>query len=80
MYNVNYYDGSIASQIVRFITRKEDENLGDYKGNGGLTREQFLYHETKTVARLMTDESLSDDEIVKRVVEEKICFSFQQSE
>jgi hypothetical protein len=23
--------------------------LGDYKGNGGLTREQFLYHETKTV-------------------------------
>ena len=46
--------------------------MGDYKGNGGLTREQFLYHETKTVARLMTDESLSDDEIVKRVVEENL--------
>ena len=23
--------------------------MGDYKGNGGLTREQFLYNETKTV-------------------------------
>ena len=46
--------------------------MGDYKGNGGLTREQFLYHETKIVARLMTDESLSDDEIVKRVVEENL--------
>ena len=46
--------------------------MGDYKGCGGLTREQFLYHETKTVARLMTDESLSDDEIVKRVVEENL--------
>ena len=47
-------------------------SLGDYKGCGGLTREQFLYHETKTVAKLMVDESLSDEEIVNRVVEENL--------
>lgn len=46
--------------------------MGDYKGCGGLTREQFLYHETKTVAKLMVDESLSDEEIVNRVVEENL--------
>ena len=46
--------------------------MGDYKGCGGLTREQFLYHETKTVAKLMADESLSDEEIVNRVVEENL--------
>jgi len=46
--------------------------LSDYKGCGGLTREQFLYHETKTVARLMVDEALSDEEIVQRVIEENL--------
>ena len=39
--------------------------------NGGLTREQFLFYETRTVARLMT-EGLSDDEIVERVVSENL--------
>ena len=33
-----------------------------YSGSGSLTREQFLFHETKIVAKLMTDEGLSDDE------------------
>jgi len=33
--------------------------LSDYKGCGGLTREQFLYHETKTVAKLMTNDILN---------------------
>ena len=33
--------------------------MGDYKGCGGLTREQFLYHETKTVAKLMTNDILN---------------------
>jgi hypothetical protein len=34
-------------------------SLSDYKGCGGLTREQFLYHETKTVAKLMTNDILN---------------------
>ncbi len=33
--------------------------MSDYKGCGGLTREQFLYHETKTVAKLMTNDILN---------------------
>lgn len=43
-----------------------------YKGSGGLTREQFLFHETRVVARLMTDENLSDQEIIDRVVSENL--------
>lgn len=43
-----------------------------YKGCGGLTREQFLFHETRVVARLMTDENLSDQEIIDRVVLENL--------
>lgn len=43
-----------------------------YKGCGGLTREQFLFHETRVVARLMTDENLSDQEIIDRVVSENL--------
>ena len=39
-----------------------------YSGSGSLTREQFLFHETKIVAKLMVDDQLSDDEIVDRVV------------
>lgn len=33
--------------------------MSDYKGCGGLTREQFLYHEIKTVAKLMTNDILN---------------------
>lgn len=43
-----------------------------YKGSGGLTREQFPFHETRVVARLMTDENLSDQEIIDRVVSENL--------
>ena len=43
-----------------------------YKGCGGLTREQFLFHETRVVARLMTDENMSDQEIIDRVVSENL--------
>ena len=46
-------------------------SLSDYKGCGGLTREQFLYHETKTVAKLMADEALSDEEIIQNSEEIK---------
>lgn len=43
-----------------------------YKGSGALTREQFLFHKTRVVARLMTDEHLNDQEIVDRVLEENL--------
>ena len=39
--------------------------------NGGLTREQFLFYETRTVARLMT-EGLSDEEIIEKVITENL--------
>lgn len=43
-----------------------------YKGSGGLTREQFLFYETRTAARLMSDEGLEDKEIIERVVSENL--------
>ena len=35
-----------------------------YSGSGSLTREQFLFHETRIVAKLLVDEELNDDEII----------------
>ncbi len=43
-----------------------------YSGSGSLTREQFLFYETKIVAKLMVDEELSDDEIVNRIIEDNL--------
>lgn len=43
-----------------------------YKGSGSLTREQFLFNETRIVARLMVDEGLSDDDIVEKISEENL--------
>lgn len=43
--------------------------MGQYKGS--LTREQFLFYEMRTTARLMT-EGLSDDEVVLRIVEDNL--------
>ena len=37
-----------------------------YYGAGSITREQFLFYETRTTARLM-NEGLSDEEILKRI-------------
>lgn len=42
-----------------------------YKGSGSLTREQFLYYEMRTTAKLVT-EGLSEKEIIQRVVEENL--------
>lgn len=39
--------------------------------NGGLTREQFLFFETRITAKLMT-EGLSDEEIVKKIFDENL--------
>jgi len=46
--------------------------MSNYKGSGGLTREQFLFFETRTVARLMADESLDDKEVIEKVVLENL--------
>ena len=42
-----------------------------YKGSGTLTREQFLFYETRITARLMMD-GLDRDEIVARITEENL--------
>ena len=42
-----------------------------YKGCGSLTREQFLFYEMRTTAKLMMD-GLSDDEIYKKVMEDNL--------
>ena len=46
--------------------------MGNYRGSGSLTREQFLFYETRIVAKLMSDENLSDSEIVSRVAEDNL--------
>lgn len=46
--------------------------MGIYKGSGAITREQFFYHETRIVARLMVDDSLTDEGILQRVVEDNL--------
>ncbi|WP_022775137.1 DUF1819 family protein [Butyrivibrio sp. AE2015] len=46
--------------------------MSDYKGCGALTREQFLFHESKVVAKLIVDERLSDEEIISKVVDENL--------
>ena len=47
-------------------------SLSDYKGCGSLTREQFLFHESKVVAKLIADEGLTDEEIINKVVEDNL--------
>lgn len=46
--------------------------MGNYRGSGAITREQFLFYETRIVARLMSDESLSDEEITSRIIDENL--------
>lgn len=43
-----------------------------YTGSGSLTREQFLFHETRIMARLLYDEELSDEDVINRVREENL--------
>lgn len=42
-----------------------------YKGSGSITREQFLFYEMRTTAKLML-EGLSDKEIISRIFEENL--------
>lgn len=46
--------------------------MGVYKGSGSLTREQFLFHETRIVAKLMTDDKLDDPDIIERVISDNL--------
>ena len=48
-----------------------------YYGAGSITREQFLFYEMRTTARLMNG-GLSDEEILKRIIEENL-FQYQYS-
>ncbi len=46
-------------------------NNSPYRGSGQITREQFLFYEMRTTARLMS-EGLEGNEIVNRIVEENL--------
>ena len=43
-----------------------------YNGSGSLTREQFLFYETRIMAKLICEEELSDEEAIKKVVEDNL--------
>lgn len=46
-------------------------NSSPYKGSAQITREQFLFYEMRTTARLMR-EGLEDNEVIDRIVEENL--------
>lgn len=49
----------------------ETHNASPYKGSGQLTREQFLFYEMRTTAKLVA-EGLEDSEVMKRIVDENL--------
>ncbi len=49
----------------------ETQNTSPYKGSGQLTREQFLFYEMRTTAKLMV-EGLDDGEVMKRIVDDNL--------
>ena len=49
----------------------ETRNTSPYKGSGQLTREQFLFYEMRTTAKLMS-EGLEDNEVIKRIVDDNL--------
>ena len=46
--------------------------MDSYKGSGSLTMEQFLFYETRIVAKLMVDDGLSVEETISRVLDENL--------
>ena len=48
-----------------------NSNESPYKGSAQITREQFLFYEMRTTARLMR-EGLEDNEVIDRIVEENL--------
>ena len=47
------------------------KNSSPYKGSAQITREQFLFYEMRTTAKLMR-EGLNDDEIIDRIVADNL--------
>lgn len=43
-----------------------------YNGSAAITREQFLFYETRIVAKLMCDEGLNDEETVTKIIEDNL--------
>jgi hypothetical protein len=43
-----------------------------YNGSGALTREQFLFYETRIIAKLLCDDGLTDEEAIEKVVNENL--------
>jgi hypothetical protein len=48
-----------------------DSNSSPYKGSAQITREQFLFYEMRTTAKLMC-EGLDDKEVIERIVEDNL--------
>ena len=42
-----------------------------YKGSGQITREQFLFYEMRTTAKLLSS-GLSDKEIIEKIIQENL--------
>lgn len=51
---------------------QKTEISSPYKGSGGLTREQFLFPETRTVAKLIANDHKTDEEVIHVVVEDNL--------
>lgn len=49
----------------------ENINVSPYKGSAQITREQFLFYEMRTTARLM-EEGLEDKEVIERIVADNL--------
>ena len=45
--------------------------VSPYKGSGQITREQFLFYEMRTTAKLM-EEGLEENEIIQRIVDDNL--------
>ena len=43
-----------------------------YNGSGALTREQFLFFETRIVAKLICDDGLTDNEVIEEVLKQNL--------
>lgn len=46
--------------------------MNSYKGCGSITREQFLFPETRITARLMIDDNCDDDVIAKKIIDDNL--------
>ena len=46
--------------------------VSPYKGSGSITREQFLFFETRIVARLMVEEDSDDSMIAQKIIQDNL--------